>query len=130
MPFFKQIPCQVSLALMLPSYVESRPIGVNDYYQNNITSQGFELSRESRAQADLKYTYVVSCQIYGQQKQRKAPEAADISLLLQSFIFGRVGKLSNEGQITVKDVENFSKRRARTIKQRVKNGQSRLRLKK
>lgn len=58
---------------------------VNDYYQNNITSQGFELSRESRAQADLKYTYVVSCQIYGQQKQRKAPEAADISLLLQKY---------------------------------------------
>ncbi|XP_054805472.1 callose synthase 10 isoform X2 [Prosopis cineraria] len=71
-------------ALMLQSYMESRSIGVNDYYQNNlITSQGFELSRESRAQADLKFTYVVSCQIYGQQKQRKAPEAADISLLLQ-----------------------------------------------
>lgn len=46
-------------------------------------TQGFELSHEARAQADLKFTYVVSCQIYGQQKQRKAPEAADIALLLQ-----------------------------------------------
>ena len=52
---------------------------------DNFTSQGFELSRESRAQADLKFTYVVSCQIYGQQKQRKAPEAADIALLLQRY---------------------------------------------
>ncbi|XP_024025005.1 callose synthase 10 isoform X1 [Morus notabilis] len=57
---------------------------VDGYSQSSIpTSQGFELSRESRAQADIKFTYVVSCQIYGQQKQRKVPEAADISLLLQ-----------------------------------------------
>ena len=33
----------------------------------------------------LKFTYVVSCQIYGQTKQRKAPEAADIALLLQRY---------------------------------------------
>ncbi|KAI4336268.1 hypothetical protein L6164_014813 [Bauhinia variegata] len=64
-------------ALMLQSYLEGRSLGVDD------SSQGFELSRESRAQADLKFTYVVSCQIYGQQKQRKAPEAADIAMLLQ-----------------------------------------------
>ncbi|KAK7281994.1 hypothetical protein RIF29_10435 [Crotalaria pallida] len=71
-------------ALMLQSYLEGRSLGVDNYSQNNfITSQGFESSRESRAQADLKFTYVVSCQIYGQQKQRKAPEAADIALLLQ-----------------------------------------------
>lgn len=70
-------------ALMLQSYLEKRSFG-DDYSQTNFpTSQGFELSRESRAQADLKFTYVVSCQIYGQQKQRKAPEAADIALLLQ-----------------------------------------------
>ena len=43
------------------------------------------MSRESRAQADLKFTYVISCQIYGQQKQQKAPEAADIALLLQRY---------------------------------------------
>ncbi|PON45648.1 Glycosyl transferase [Parasponia andersonii] len=71
-------------ALMLQSYWERTSPGVDGYSQASIpTSQGFELSRESRAQADLKFTYVVSCQIYGQQKQRKAPEAADISLLLQ-----------------------------------------------
>ncbi|GAU46341.1 hypothetical protein TSUD_402010 [Trifolium subterraneum] len=71
-------------ALMLQSFLESRSLGVDNYSQNNFTtSQGFESSRESRAQADLKFTYVVSCQIYGQQKQRKAPEAADIALLLQ-----------------------------------------------
>lgn len=49
------------------------------------TTQGFELSREARAQADLKFTYVVSCQIYGQQKQKSLPEAADIALLLQRY---------------------------------------------
>uniref|UniRef100_A0A6N2K4J3 1,3-beta-glucan synthase n=1 Tax=Salix viminalis TaxID=40686 RepID=A0A6N2K4J3_SALVM len=71
-------------ALMLQSYLEGRSLGVDDHSQTNIsTVQGFELSREARAQADLKFTYVVSCQIYGQQKQRKAVEAADISLLLQ-----------------------------------------------
>uniref|UniRef100_A0A2P2MBL0 1,3-beta-glucan synthase n=1 Tax=Rhizophora mucronata TaxID=61149 RepID=A0A2P2MBL0_RHIMU len=74
-------------ALMLQSYLE-RSVGVDDYSQRDFQmSQGFELSRESRAQADLKFTYVVSCQIYGQQKQRKAPEAADIALLLQRFMF-------------------------------------------
>ncbi|KAK4362562.1 hypothetical protein RND71_017803 [Anisodus tanguticus] len=58
--------------------------GVDGHSQtNSLTSQGFELSREARAQADLKFTYVISCQIYGQQKQRKAPEATDIGLLLR-----------------------------------------------
>nr|XP_007137962.1 hypothetical protein PHAVU_009G169400g [Phaseolus vulgaris]ESW09956.1 hypothetical protein PHAVU_009G169400g [Phaseolus vulgaris] len=71
-------------ALMLQSFLESRSLGVDNYSQNNfITSQDFEFSPESRAQADLKFTYVVSCQIYGQQKQRKAAEATDIALLLQ-----------------------------------------------
>ncbi|XP_057970390.1 callose synthase 10 [Malania oleifera] len=70
-------------ALILQSYLERRgPAG--DYSQASLAStQGFELSPEARAQADIKFTYVVSCQIYGQQKQRKAPEAADIALLLQ-----------------------------------------------
>ena len=47
--------------------------------------RGFEASPEARAQADLKFTYVVSCQIYGQQKQQKKPEATDIALLLQRY---------------------------------------------
>ncbi|KAL4634267.1 hypothetical protein ACB092_04G187700 [Castanea dentata] len=71
-------------ALMLQSYLEGRPLGEDAYSQTDLpTTQGFELSRGSRAQADLKFTYVVSCQIYGQQKQKKLPEAADIALLLQ-----------------------------------------------
>ncbi|KAM4115429.1 hypothetical protein ACJW30_04G149600 [Castanea mollissima] len=71
-------------ALMLQSYLEGRPLREDAYSQTDLpTTQGFELSRESRAQADLKFTYVVSCQIYGQQKQKKLPEAADIALLLQ-----------------------------------------------
>lgn len=48
-------------------------------------TQGFELSRESRAQADLKFTYVVTCQIYGKQKEDRKPEAADIALLMQRW---------------------------------------------
>lgn len=69
-------------ALMLQSYLENRSLGeVNP--QASLSPQGFELSREARAQADIKFTYVVSCQIYGQQKQRKEKEAADIALLLQ-----------------------------------------------
>ncbi|XP_048137131.1 callose synthase 10 isoform X2 [Rhodamnia argentea] len=71
-------------ALMLQSFLEGRPLGVVDNSRaNSLSTQGFELSHEARAQADLKFTYVVSCQIYGQQKQKKAPEAADIALLLQ-----------------------------------------------
>ncbi|KAK4395651.1 Callose synthase 10 [Sesamum angolense] len=70
-------------ALMLQSYLERRSLEEDVSYHTSFTTQGFELSREARAQADIKFTYVVSCQIYGQQKQRKAPEAADIALLLQ-----------------------------------------------
>lgn len=63
-----------------------RLLVVDEYSQSAFRpTQGFELSLESRAQADLKFTYVVSCQIYGQQKQRKALEAADIALLLQRY---------------------------------------------
>ncbi|KAI3940839.1 hypothetical protein MKW98_014898 [Papaver atlanticum] len=71
-------------ALMLQSYLERRRIeDIGNSSSRFPTTQGFELSREARAQADLKFTYVVSCQIYGQQKQKKSPEAADIALLLQ-----------------------------------------------
>ncbi|XP_022769983.1 callose synthase 10 isoform X3 [Durio zibethinus] len=71
-------------ALMLQSYLESRSLGVDEYSQTeSLTTEGFELSREARAQADIKFTYVVSCQIYGQQKQNKKAEAVDIALLLQ-----------------------------------------------
>ncbi|XP_021762040.1 callose synthase 10-like [Chenopodium quinoa] len=68
-------------ALMLQSYMEKR--GLIEEDTSSLTNQSFEVSSEARAQADLKFTYVVSCQIYGQQRQRKAPEASDINLLLQ-----------------------------------------------
>ncbi|KAJ4712497.1 Callose synthase [Melia azedarach] len=88
-------------ALMLQSYLERRPLAVADYAQNTLPpTQGFELSHEARAQADLKFTYVVSCQIYGQQKQRKAPEAADIALLLQRNEALRVAFIHVEETVT------------------------------
>lgn len=72
-------------ALMLQSFLEERrSLGANISSEtSSYVTQGFELSHEARAQADIKFTYVVSCQIYGQQKQRNAPEATDIALLLQ-----------------------------------------------
>ncbi|KMS95415.1 hypothetical protein BVRB_008460 [Beta vulgaris subsp. vulgaris] len=72
-------------ALMLQGFMERRGLIEEDTSSstNELASVGFDLSSEARAQADLKFTYVVSCQIYGQQRQRKAPEAADINLLLQ-----------------------------------------------
>ncbi|KAM2075929.1 hypothetical protein ACFX1T_038738 [Malus domestica] len=97
-------------ALMLQSFLERRSLGVDDFPQNDVfTSQGYELSCESRAQADLKFTYVVSCQIYGQQKQRKALEAADISLLLQRNEALRVAYIHVEesGAIEGKTIKEF-----------------------
>ncbi|WOL18279.1 callose synthase 10 [Canna indica] len=73
-------------ALLLQSFLEKRYLGgIEDGYsgEDYISTQGYDLSPESRAQADLKFTYVVSCQIYGQQKEKKAQEAADIALLMQ-----------------------------------------------
>ncbi|KAG6506859.1 hypothetical protein ZIOFF_032191 [Zingiber officinale] len=77
-------------ALVLQSYLEKRYLGgIEDGYSvsDYISTQGYELSPEARAQADIKFTYVVSCQIYGQQKQKGAPEAADILLLMQRLVF-------------------------------------------
>ncbi|KAL5566482.1 hypothetical protein UlMin_029646 [Ulmus minor] len=73
-------------ALMLQTYLErmnsedlEAAISSNDATE----TQGFEFSPEARAQADLKFTYVVTCQIYGKQKEDQKPEAADIALLMQ-----------------------------------------------
>ncbi|KAF3453648.1 hypothetical protein FNV43_RR04089 [Rhamnella rubrinervis] len=35
------------------------------------------------AQADLKLTYAVTCQVYGKQKEEQKPQAADIGLVMQ-----------------------------------------------
>uniref|UniRef100_A0A453QDB6 1,3-beta-glucan synthase n=1 Tax=Aegilops tauschii subsp. strangulata TaxID=200361 RepID=A0A453QDB6_AEGTS len=90
-------------ALMLQSYLEKRYLGgIEDGYSalEYIDTQGYQLSPDARAQADLKFTYVVSCQIYGQQKQRKAPEAADIALLLQRNEALRVAFIHEEDGVS------------------------------
>ncbi|THU65685.1 hypothetical protein C4D60_Mb05t06240 [Musa balbisiana] len=73
-------------ALMLQSYLER--ITSEDGTiagTENVTdiAEGFNLSPEARAQADLKFTYVVTCQIYGKQKEEQKPEAADVAMLMQ-----------------------------------------------
>ncbi|XP_068639698.1 callose synthase 9 isoform X2 [Aristolochia californica] len=73
-------------ALMLQSYLEKIVAGDREPISSDSVAtetQGFELSPEARAQADLKFSYVVTCQIYGKQKEEQKPEAADIALLMQ-----------------------------------------------
>ncbi|KAJ0249614.1 Callose synthase 9 [Hirschfeldia incana] len=73
-------------ALMLQSYLERKTgrDGESTLFGNDMTdAEGFELSPEARAQADLKFTYVVTCQIYGRQKEDHKPAAVDIGLLMQ-----------------------------------------------
>ncbi|QCE05705.1 callose synthase [Vigna unguiculata] len=73
-------------ALMLQTYLERTTTGDLEAAVgcDEVTdTRGFELSPEARAQADLKFTYVVTCQIYGKQKEEQKPEAADIALLMQ-----------------------------------------------
>lgn len=73
-------------ALMLQTYLERTTSGdlESGVGSNEVTdTRGFDLSPEARAQADLKFTYVVACQIYGRQKEEQKPEAADIALLMQ-----------------------------------------------
>lgn len=73
-------------ALMLQTYLERINSGDSEAAipsNEKINIEGFELSPEARAQADLKFTYVVTCQIYGKQKEEQKPEAADIALLMQ-----------------------------------------------
>ncbi|OMP02607.1 Glycosyl transferase, family 48 [Corchorus capsularis] len=73
-------------ALMLQTYLERENSGDTEAAVSRLDStdtQGFELSPEARARADLKFTYVVTCQIYGKQKEEQKPEAADIALLMQ-----------------------------------------------
>ncbi|KAG6632602.1 callose synthase 9 isoform X1 [Carya illinoinensis] len=73
-------------ALMLQSYLErmtSEDLEAAVSSNEATDVRGFELSPEVRAQADLKFTYVVTCQIYGKQKEEQKPEAGDIALLMQ-----------------------------------------------
>ncbi|XP_074292592.1 callose synthase 9-like [Silene latifolia] len=73
-------------ALMLQTYLERLASGDSEAAVSSndaLNVEGFELSPEARAQADLKFTYVVTCQIYGKQKEEGKPQAADIALLMQ-----------------------------------------------
>ncbi|KAH9611751.1 hypothetical protein KSS87_012090 [Heliosperma pusillum] len=73
-------------ALMLQTYLERLASGDTEAAvssNDSLNVEGFELSPEARAQADLKFTYVVTCQIYGKQKEEGKPQAADIALLMQ-----------------------------------------------
>ncbi|KAH1108877.1 hypothetical protein J1N35_012645 [Gossypium stocksii] len=73
-------------ALMLQTYLERENAGDTEAALSRLETtdtQGYELSPVARARADLKFTYVVTCQIYGRQKEEQKPEAADIALLMQ-----------------------------------------------
>ncbi|KAG4132289.1 hypothetical protein ERO13_D08G023000v2 [Gossypium hirsutum] len=73
-------------ALMLQTYLERENARDTEAALSRLETtdtQGYELSPEARARADLKFTYVVTCQIYGRQKEEQKPEAADIALLMQ-----------------------------------------------
>jgi callose synthase len=74
-------------ALMLQTYLERTTAGgdleAGLGFDEVSDTRGFDLSPEARAQADLKFTYVVTCQIYGKQKEEQKPEAVDIALLMQ-----------------------------------------------
>ncbi|KAF3452614.1 hypothetical protein FNV43_RR03047 [Rhamnella rubrinervis] len=73
-------------ALMLQTHLErisSGDLEASISIKDATDTRGFELSPQARAQADLKFTYVVACQIYGKQKEEQKPQAADIALLMQ-----------------------------------------------
>ncbi|KAJ7532009.1 hypothetical protein O6H91_14G068400 [Diphasiastrum complanatum] len=73
-------------ALMLQSYLEQTDSGDLEeglLRSGGLISQAYQSSRGARAQSDLKFTYVVTCQIYGQQKQKGDEKAADINYLMQ-----------------------------------------------
>ena len=48
-------------------------------------SQSFEKSDISRAYADMKFVYLVTCQIFGQQKENQDTKADDILYLLKEY---------------------------------------------
>ncbi|CAK9328067.1 unnamed protein product [Citrullus colocynthis] len=73
-------------ALMLQTYLERGTYGELEAAipcTDATDTRGFDLSPEAHALADLKFTYVVTCQIYGKQREQQKPEAADIALLMQ-----------------------------------------------
>jgi callose synthase len=58
-----------------------------DYEETNSGNpEGYKSSLVARGLSDLKFTYVVTCQIYGQQKQKQDHRADDILFLMQKYI--------------------------------------------
>ncbi|KAI4974601.1 hypothetical protein ZWY2020_048208 [Hordeum vulgare] len=91
-------------ALMLQSYLERMH---SEDLESALDMAGladthFEYSPEARAQADLKFTYVVTCQIYGVQKGEGKPEAADIALLMQRNEALRIAYIDDKEIYSVK----------------------------
>ncbi|KAG6557982.1 hypothetical protein Mapa_000161 [Marchantia paleacea] len=70
-------------ALILQSLLE----GTSDVEEGVLGSTLEESSgyRMARAIAETKFTYVVTCQIYGQQKEKRAQQAADILYLMNKY---------------------------------------------
>ncbi|EFJ07568.1 glucan synthase like 7 [Selaginella moellendorffii] len=97
-------------ALILQSFLEQSDIGdVEDGLSRN--HQDYLLSRGARAQSDLKFTYVVTCQIYGEQKHKRDQRATDINYLMQKNEALRIAYIDvvetlREGKI---DKEYYSK---------------------
>lgn len=59
----------------MPDLEEGIPISLVEHHGS--------MERSARAQAELKFTYVVTCQIYGDQKKKGKVQAADILYLMQ-----------------------------------------------
>ncbi|MCO5592990.1 hypothetical protein L7F22_046994 [Adiantum nelumboides] len=64
-------------ALMLQSFLE---VGGNESWSEPAS---FDKSRLAKAYADLKFTYVITCQRFGHQKAKKEAKAADILYLMK-----------------------------------------------
>ncbi|KAH7332248.1 hypothetical protein KP509_20G078000 [Ceratopteris richardii] len=106
-------------ALLLQGFLESQEgfhqsgADRDSHHIPSFSSSGYLNSSAARAQADLKFTYVVSCQVYGQQKQSEKEKhvAADILYLMQRNDALRVAYIDTvevlRGQKTHK--EYFSK---------------------
>lgn len=99
-------------ALMLQTYLERMTAGDMEAAfasEDTTDTQGFQLSPEARAQADLKFTYVVTCQIYGKQKEEHKPEATDIALLMQRNEALRVAFIDEVETLKYGGTEYYSK---------------------
>ncbi|CAM6036816.1 unnamed protein product [Sphagnum compactum] len=59
--------------------------GWTSYVEEGLQLSGGLLEQSAKYQAELKFTYVVTCQIFGQQKKEGAVQAADILYLMHKY---------------------------------------------